>query len=79
MLRLLPRTLRRRGGVPPDAAVGDDAQELVAARPRDRPRPVVFGKLLHYGVCLVAHFSLSPMSVDKDVGIDRDHRAPEPP
>ena len=78
-MELQPGLLRRCGPVFPDAAIGHHAQELVAARPGNRPGPVSLGKIRQEGVRCLAELGLTAVRVDKDIGVDCDHRVPGSP
>ena len=54
----------------PDATIRRHAQELVTARPGDRPDPVSFGEPRHETVCGIAQSRLPAMRVDEDVGVE---------
>ena len=63
----------------PDAPVRDHAEKLVAAWPRNRPRGVALGEILHERTGGIAESRFAAMCIDKHVGIDGDHRVPGSP
>ena len=74
--QLAPGLIGCRLGAPPEPAVRSDADELVAAGPRNGPGPVAFGKLPQNTHRLFVHPGLTPVRVDEHVGVDRDHGSP---
>ena len=58
----------------PDAVVGHDAQELVAARPRYRTSLVTFGESNHDKMRGLAQERFSSVRVNQNVRVDRDQR-----
>jgi hypothetical protein len=55
------------------ARVGDDAEELVNARPGYRPGRDPFGELRDAAAGRLEPGRVLPVRVDEDVGVDRDH------
>ena len=78
-MELQPGLFRRCGVVFPDAAICHHAQELVAARPGNRPGSVALGKIRQEGMCRLAESRFAAVGVDEDIGVDRDHRVPGSP
>ena len=65
---LIPGMRRRGRFVLPDAAVGHHAQELVAARPGNRPWATAFRESDHECMRLVAGSGFAAVRVDEQVG-----------
>jgi hypothetical protein len=74
-LQLSPRLIRSTGGLLPDPRVGDDAEKLVHARPRQGPGRSAFREFAHdtHGDLVLGN--LASVSVDKNIGIDGEHGA----
>ena len=72
--QLSPRLFRGRCRFLPDPAVGDNAEKLITARPRNGPEPVTFGQMTQDVVRGVMERRLPAMGVDEQVGVNGNHR-----
>ncbi len=72
-IELTPGALDRCRPVLPDAAVGYDAQELVAARPWNRPCVVAFRELAQDGARGTVDAGFPAVRVDEQISVDGDH------
>ena len=56
-----------------DPRVGDDAQEFIYARPRNRPRAQTLGQLRKQALRFRMMDGFVSTRVDEEVGVDRNH------
>ena len=71
---LLPRTLRRRCRIFPNAVVCHHTQKFVAARPGNRSHLASFGKRPHNRKSRFMHAGFFAVGVDEQVRIGCNHR-----